>query len=165
MGQDTVEYAQVPVPGQLMDNIAAIVQMVRMYTRDYPELNRLIEGEESSDRMIVWALIDVLDDFNSTPPPLNFNLNQIPKSIIRYGVVSVLLESVMLLAIRNQLPYSDGGINVNIDKVGQLMQVRQMMNASYEQKKREYKISANIAAGYGEIASEYWIISGFYGAW
>lgn len=161
---EQTEYAALPNP-QYTTSMEHLVQLIRAYMRDYPELNRLLEGEENSDRMIVWAIIDTVDDFNATPPPLSFSLSQMPISILRYGVVSTLLESVILLSTRNQLPYSDGGINVNLDKAGTLMQVRQMMWASYEQKKKEYKVAQNISQGYGGIASEYWFISGFYGAW
>jgi len=161
---NVVEYAPLPAPG-VSTGLAAYVQEIRAYMRDYAELNRLIDGEENSDRMILWAIIDAVDDFNTTPPPLSFSFDQIPRSLLRIGTVIRLLESVMLLSIRNQLAYSDGGINLNLDKSGMLMQMRQMMEASWEQKKREYKISQNIAQGYGSISSEYWIISGFYGAW
>ena len=164
MPAEQAEYAQIPNP-QISSSLQACVQMIRAFTRDFPELNRLTQGEESGDRMIMWAIIDTIDDFNATPPPLQFGLNGIPKSILRYGVVATLLESVILLSVRNQLPYSDGGINVNLDKAGTLMQVRQMMSGTYEQKKKEFKISANIAQGYGSIPSEYWLVSGFYGAW
>lgn len=159
-----VDYAPLPAPN-IPFSLAAFVQEIRAFMRDRPELNRLIEGEENSDRMILWAIIDAVDDFNATPPPLSFTFDQIPKSILRPGVVTRLLESVILLSIRNQLSYSDGGINLNLDKSGMLMQVKQVFDASWEQKKREWKISKNIEQGYSSVSSEYWIISGFYGAW
>ena len=161
---NVVDYAPLPVPG-MPASMAAFVQEVRAYMRDYPELNRLIDGEESSDRMIVWAIIDALDDFNATPPPVTFSFDQIPRSMLRIGTVIRLLESVILLSIRNQLAYSDGGINLNLDKSGMLLQMRGMLEASWEQKKKEWKISQNIAQGYSSISSEYWILNGFYGAW
>lgn len=161
---NVVEYAPLPMPG-LPASMAAFVQEIRAYMRDYPELNRLLDGEENSDRMIVWAIIDALDDFNATPPPVTFSFGQIPRSMLRLGTVSRLLESVILLSIRNQLAYSDGGINLNLDKSGLLIQAKQMMEASWEQKKREWKISQNISQGYASVSSEYWLISGFYGAW
>ena len=157
-------YSVEAVP-RLPPSMSAFVQEIRAYMRDYPELNRLTEGEENSDRMIVWAIIDTLEDFNSSPPPITLPFEQIPKSILRYGVVSTLLESVMLLSTRNQLAYSDGGINVNLDKTPLLMQMQNMLRQLYDLKKREFKISKNIEGGYGSISSEYYLLSGFYGVW
>lgn len=158
-------FANLTVVPSLTDQMSQFVQMVRLWLRDYAELNRLLEGEEHSDRLIVWATLDAMEDFNETPPPLSFSFSAIPKSILRYGVALNLYESLMFLSVRNSLAYSDGGINVNLDKSGQIMQIRSMMEATYERKKREWKISKNIAAGYGGIQSEYWYLSGFYGAW
>lgn len=155
--------------GNFLDNLnpelAQFIQMMRFWLRDFPELNRLNEGEEHSDRMILWATIDAVDDFNNTPPLIGFRFRQIPKSILKYGVVKVLLESLMFLSVRNSLAYSDGGTNVNIDKTAQLMQMKQMVDAAYEQKKKEHKISVNISRGYDSVPSEYFVINGFYGAW
>ena len=53
---------------QEQQSLQRFVNQVRMYLRDFPELNRLVDGYESSDRMLAWAVIDALDDFNNTPP-------------------------------------------------------------------------------------------------
>lgn len=145
-------------------NIEAFVQEVRLYMRDFPELNRLIEGEESSDRMILWAVIDALEDFNASPPPITFTFDEIPKSILRYAVVTTLLESVILLSARNSLAYSDGGINVNLDKTPLLMQLREMMRGTYEMRRDKFKVAQNIARCYDAAPSEYMVLSG-YGPW
>ena len=50
------------------EDLIRFVSEVRLYLRDYAELNRLIDGEETSDRMLAWAVIDALDDINNTPP-------------------------------------------------------------------------------------------------
>jgi hypothetical protein len=44
------------------------VARVRLFMRDYAELNRLVAGEESNDRLIAFAVHDALSDFNATPP-------------------------------------------------------------------------------------------------
>ena len=163
---ETTEYSPraKAIPG-LPQSVEYFVQSVRLFMRDYPELNRLTKGEESSDRMIVWAIIHTVDDFNSTPPLIGVSWEEIPKSILLYGVVATLLDSVIMLSTRNHLAYSDGGINVNLDKSGLLMQLRQMVNGTYEQKKDRYKIALNISRGFGNVSSEYWIVNGSYGAW
>ncbi|MCA8939611.1 MAG: hypothetical protein KDB07_07380 [Planctomycetes bacterium] len=159
-----VAYASQSTP-QLRPSLAAFIQMMRAWLKDYPELNRLLEGEEHTDRMILWATIDAVDDFNATPPLVGFTFDQIPVSILKYGVANVLMESLLFFSVRNSLAYSDGGTNVNIDKTPQLMQLRQLMSASYEDKKMRYKVAVNISRGYDSVPSEYFVISGFYGAW
>ena len=146
----------------------AMVAIVRNYVRDFPELNRLISGEESSDRMIAWAVVDAMEDFNQTPPLIgSFSLSEIPKHIlIRMATVS-LLESVGILQTRNNLKFSDGGISVGVsDKAPMLMNWIGYMRREFERKKLEWKIAKNIEAAWGRgVHSEYWLINGFYGDW
>ena len=47
--------------------LAQLIAMVRTKMRDFPELNRLIEGQETSDREIAFAIVETVDDFNNTP--------------------------------------------------------------------------------------------------
>src|SRR5258708_22776774 len=87
------------------------IQQVRTFLRDYPETNRLISGVESSNRQIVWAMSDALDDFNTTPPFTYFGVTDFPsKSLLIRGTVISLLESIGLLQTRNHLSFSDGGL-------------------------------------------------------
>jgi hypothetical protein len=155
---------QIPQTSKRMNDF---VGMIRLYMRDFPELNRLIKGEETSDRMIAWAVMDALDDWNSTPPFLgNATIDGFPSlSLLREGTVIRLLESVGLLQTRNQLSFSDGGITVNhSDKTPLIMNWLQYFKSSYEDKKVKMKSSINIEMGMlgtGNF-SEYWIISGTY---
>jgi len=138
-----------------------------MYLRDYPELNRLIDGEETSDRMIAWAVIDTLDDINNRPPFVgSFTVSTFPyRSLLLRGTVITVLESVGILQTRNQLQYSDGGISVGAsDKAPMLMQWVQMLSTSYEQKLDKWKISRNITEAFnGEsVMSDYYFLGGYY---
>lgn len=149
------------------DELMRFVAQVRAYLRDYPELNRLIDGEETSDRMIAWAVIDTLDDINNTPPFIGtFTCDNFPyRSLLLRGTVVTVLESVGLLQTRNQLQYSDGGISVGVsDKAPMLMQWINMLKMSYEQKLQRWKISMNITqAMNGEsVMSDYYFLGGYY---
>ena len=65
------------IPG-LSDTFNAFISMMRFWMRDQPALNRLIRGVEHSNRLIAWAAVDFLSDFNSTPPPLGqYTLEQL----------------------------------------------------------------------------------------
>lgn len=144
------------------------VGVVRMYLRDSPELNRLIQGEEHSDRLIAWAIIDALEDFNVTPPFTAYQLTNFPsKSLLRQGAVINLLESVGLLMTRNHLNFSDGGIQVGVsDKTPLIQSWIQLFTNKYEDRKNKIKIALNIENGWGGgIHSEYLWTSGFYGGW
>lgn len=159
------------IPG-LSDEFNAFIHMMRLWMRDYPQLNRLIKGEESSNRLIAWAAIDFLSDFNQSPPPLgSYTLEQLLNlgytSLARYGTAINLLQSVGLLQTRNQLNFSDGGINVAVsDKTPTLMSWINMFQQKYEQDKLKIKVSLNIRQILGEVGlhSEYYFINGFYGA-
>lgn len=149
--------------------LAQFVQTVRLYMRDHAALNRLIQGEENSDRLIAWAVMDAIDDFNTTPPLIGAVglLNFPSTSLLLRGTVINLLESLGLLMTRNHLTFSDGGIQVGIsDKTSLIQAWLQIFKNSYEQKKVNYKIAANIEGGWGGgVGSEYQWTNGFYGGW
>jgi len=159
------------IPG-LSDQFNAFISMMRFWMRDQPALNRLIRGVEHSNRLIAWATVDFLSDFNSTPPPLGqYTIEQLLDlgytSLARRGTAIALIESVGLLQTRNQLNFSDGGINVGIsDKTPQLQSWLQLFQSKYEQDKLKIKVSLNINQIIGEagVHSEYYFVNGFYGS-
>lgn len=148
-------------------DLANFVSHLRQYLRDFPELNRLIDGQETSDRMLAWAVIDALDDFNNSPPHIGiFTVSNFPyKSLLLRGSVIAVLESVGLLQMRNQMQYTDGGITVSVsDKSPLIMQWISMLQSTYETKKLNYKMSRNIEdALQGDgIMSDYYFLGGYY---
>ena len=158
------------IPG-MTDTMKDFVQMVRLYTRDFPELNRIIAGEESSDRMIAWAVLDALSDFNGTPPMGALALDDLLQRnqhhlLLRMTVVA-LVESVGLLQTRNHLNYSNGGINVGVnDKTPLLMNWLQYFKSTNEQMKLRVKVAFNIESILGPsnsgVHSELWAVNATY---
>ena len=152
----------------------AFVQMVRGFTRDFPELNRIVKGEESSDRQIAWSVLDALSDFNGTPPLTGYTLDDLLQRnqhslLLRMTVIS-LIEQVGLLQTRNHINYSTGGINVGVnDKSPLLMQWLQYFKASTEQMKQRVKVALNIEGILGPsnsgVFTEYWSINGTYASY
>lgn len=148
------------------------VQMVRLFLRDFPELNRIIAGVENTDRQIAWALMDALADFNGTPPFLGtstieelLGMNQ-QNLILRMTVIS-LIESVGLLQTRNHINYSTGGTSVGVnDKTPMLMNWLSYFKATTEQMKQRVKVSMNIQGILGPsnsgVRSEYWAVNSTY---
>jgi len=150
------------------------VQLVRAFMRDIPELNRIVAGEESSDRQIAWAIMDALADFNGTPHLTNYNLDELlmfnqHHLLCRMATISV-IESVGLLQTRNHINYSTGGTSVGVnDKTPLLMNWLGYFKSSTEQKKQRVKVALNIGAllgpGNSGLFSEYWAVNATYAAY
>jgi len=148
------------------------VQVVRLYMRDHPQLNRLVAGEESSDRMIAWATMDALADFNGTPPmigtfTLEMLLQRDQQALLLRMVTCSLLESVGLLQTRNHVNYSNGGINVGVnDKTPLIMNWLQYFKGTTEQMKQRVKVTFNIEQILGPsnpgVHSELWSVNASY---
>jgi hypothetical protein len=150
------------------------VQMVRLYHRDFPELNRIVAGEESSDRQIAWAVLDAVSDFNGTPHFTALSLEDLLQKqqtalVLRMTTIS-LIESVGLLQTRNHINYSNGGINVGVnDKTPMLMNWLQYYKAFTEQMKQRVKVAINIEGILGPsnsgVHSELWAVNATYAAY
>lgn len=152
----------------MSDAMKSFVQMVRLYLRDFEELNRLIAGEESTDRMIAWAVLDALSNFNGTPHFTNASLEELlgmnQQHLLLRMTVEALIESVGLLQTRNHINYSDGGINVGVnDKSPLLMNWLQYYRSYTEQLKQRVKIAMNIGQILGPsnrgVHSELWAVN------
>jgi len=147
------------------------IAQVRLFIRDFPELNRLVAGTESHDRMIAFAVCDALSDFNATPPLIgaygfDYFAEQGWLHPLKLKTVAVLLESVGILQTRNHLPFSDGGLNVSTsDKTPLLQSWIQLFDGRWENWKRQVKMSLNIGQLLGQasgIPSEMSYINGFW---
>lgn len=155
---------QAGIPPKLLNVIAA----VRAKMRDYAQLNRLVAGQETSDRQIAFAIMEAIDDFNTTPPLIgSFTLDTFPStSLLINGAVIFTLESVGLLQTRNQMNYSDGqGVQVGVnDKAPMLMQWIGRFQQQYENKKMRLKqaINLNHALNGGGVSSEYSLVNGYF---
>jgi hypothetical protein len=160
------------IPG-MTQTTQDFVQLVRLYTRDFPELNRLVAGEESSDRQIAWAVLDALSDFNGTPHLTNLSLEDLlargQNALLLRMTTIALIESVGLLQTRNHINYSNGGINVGVnDKTPMLMNWLQYFKATTEQMKQRVKVALNIEGILGTsncgVFSDYWAVNSSYAA-
>jgi hypothetical protein len=150
------------------------VQMVRLYMRDFAELNRIVSGEETSDRMIAWAVFDAMSDFNGTPHLTSLTLEDLLQRnqhalLLRMTVCSV-VESVGLLQTRNHINYSDGGTNVGVnDKTPLLMNWLQYYKSWVTQQKQRVKVALNIEGILGPsqtgVHSELWSVNATYAAY
>lgn len=150
------------------------VAQTRLFMRDFPELNRLVAGEESSDRMIAFAAFEALSDFNSEPPNLGVYTFEmfVQKGWVhplRTGTICQLLHMVGLLQTRNHLPFSDGGLNVAVsDKTPLIQAWIQIFCSKWENWKQKTKVAQNIAGiltGAGGVSSELFAVNGYFGTY
>jgi hypothetical protein len=160
----TASSAKQGLPVKLINLIA----LIRAKLRDFPELNRLVEGHETSDREIAFAIMEAIDDFNTSPPLIgSYSIDNFPSiSLLIRGSIINVLESVGLLQTRNQMNYSDGqGVQVGVsDKTPMLMNWINLYTQSYEQKKFRLKQAINLGSalnGAG-VPSEYSLVNGYF---
>jgi hypothetical protein len=149
----------------------AFVQVVRDYMRDHAELNRLIAGQESNDRLVAWAVLDALSVFNGPPHLTSLSLEELlgrnQHSLMLRLTVITLLESVGLLQTRNHINYSNGGLNVGVnDKTPLILQWLQYYQASTKQMMSRVKVALNIegilGSGNSGVHSELWAVNATY---
>ena len=139
---------------------------VRAFIRDFPELNRLISGEESSDRMVKYCIHLALDDWNTSPPLTSHAISSFPsRTILLHLTLIHLLTSVSILHVRNAFAYNDGGFSVQTDQQGREYQnLINLFRSQVEPKIRRVKVAMNISGAWGGgVGSEYGYINGWYG--
>ena len=152
----------------LPKKLVNLIALIRAKLRDYPELNMLVEGRETSDREIAFAIMEAVDDFNSTPPLISaYTVEDFPSvSLLIRGSIINVLESVGLLQTRNHMTYSVGqGVQVSVsDKTPMLMNWINLYTTQYENKKIRLKKALNLQGalnGTG-VPSEYLYVNGYF---
>ena len=142
------------------------VPEVRAFIRDFPELNRLIAGEETSNRMIDYCAHLALDEFNTTPPLTSYAIGGFPSRtiLLQLTVIHILL-SVGILKSRNRFSYSDGGWSSDTEQQDQLYQNWiQLIRSQLNPRLQNLKVALNIEGGWGAgLGSEYGWLHGWYG--
>jgi len=140
------------------DSVQVILRQVRSFLRDHPEVNALLDGEETGDSLLELYVDMAVDDWNTTPPilgPIQVTTHPARSQMIFY-ICALCLWSAAILQARNQLAYSDGGISVQTSDKSQIyQQISSQLMQIYEQKKLRYKKSQNAEAAYGGLLSEY----------
>lgn len=169
-----LDYAQLQgIPG-LTPQVVAVANMVREYMRDFPELNRLIAGYETSDRQLIFAVMDAISYMNLSPPMTRMSvaewmtIDAFP--LVRYFTVITLLEGIGLLQTRNHISYSNGGKTVGVnDKTPLIRSWLEYFRAVADQLLKQVKTSLNIMSIMGPDqfgnASEYFSLHSTYATW
>jgi len=137
-----------PVEG-LTEEWQSMIVALRRYLRDFAPLNRLIEGEESTDADLLTALLHCIEDINGTPPMTDYTLKGLLSyhqgKLILDGAACNIVESVILHYSRNEIRFTDSGVSIALnDKSVALLRWYQLIKTEYEQKKKAFKIAANV---------------------
>jgi hypothetical protein len=141
---------------------------VRGFVRDFPGLNRLISGEESSDRLIRYCADLAVDEWNTTPPLSAHTIAKFPsRSVLLRLTICNLLTSVGILKSRNSFAYSDGGFQVQTEehdtRYQRWIQMFRTMGPASAAAIQKLKVALNIEGGWDSgVGTEYGWIHGWY---
>lgn len=150
---------EIEVPERIVDHI-------RIYIGDLPELNRLIEGTELSNERITLAVQLWIQSFNATPPKTitKYNVFNFPDHLtLFHGVVIELLKMAGIVQTRNHLNFSDSGASFSVsDKGSAYMGWIQNFMQTHLNQVRSLKIGINADEGFKHIDSPdgYWPYTG-----
>lgn len=142
----------------------------RAYLRDYAKLNILLEEEETDDKTLLLCLQMTVVDVNSTPPPTSWSLRGMLDrgyvTIVLFGVMVHVLESLSLLETRNHLNWNEGGQQLALqDRLPALSERSRYFRDVYQSKLEKKKISDSITEALDPenvgVHSEYYAINGW----
>ncbi len=135
------------------------VEKLRDYLRDRPELNKLLEDQESTDSDLYQALLDGLDYINyEVGYTTSYTLADFPSwKIIRDAAVLDILMSAGIGSARNTLTFNDGGgiMSQDSDVYGRYMAYYNQLVVKVQQAVQNLKMTKNIENGFGGSESAY----------
>lgn len=124
----------------------------RDFIKDHPDLNKLIP-QEFTPVQIDFAIEQVLDDYNNTPPLFSdkITFENFPSFRLMFlGTILFLLQGQQLWYSRNRLPYVDGDITIDpYNKIGEYSSLINMFFQEYINLKNGFKKAKNMEDFYG----------------
>ena len=163
-----------PLEPDIPADLSRFAQEVRIYMRDHPEVNELIDGEESGVRLVLLCMAMAISRYNMRPPLLGMaDFATFPsRALLIDGTAIELLKSAQFLLARNSLLYQDGGVTVGDvelrwDKYEKMIQ---RLLTTWLSEVDRLKVAMNIDSALGSgipvgVASEYYWLSGAYGGY
>lgn len=124
---------------------------VRFALRDYPEANNLLNDVEFSDNEIAYCITKPIDKWNTMLPDVGrYDVHNFPWHDMHLNAtIGELLKIAAYHYMRNQLPYSSGGLSIDDKNKGPAyMQMAQQELAKFEQFCMERKFEANVMGGF-----------------
>jgi len=133
---------------------------VRMFLRDHPDYNILIEGVQFRQDEINFAIEMVTSKYNAITPQTMIVPSSWPthlQYVLLLGVAAFLMKMEASKQLRNQLTYQDGDIApIGIDdKHASYVQWGQILQQEWDFITRNIKTQDNLESIYGYIRSGY----------
>ena len=131
---------------------------IRLYAKDDPALNVLLQGEfESAEDLVDLAMRLAVNDFNVVPPISSYAVDDFPSdTVLLYGVLHHLANAEAERQLRNQVNYNAQGLNAGIDdKFPQYNQLAQYYKGLFESKINQFKTQSNLEKAWGGSFSPY----------
>lgn len=136
---------------------------IRLFIRDRPEYNRLLDKEEFSQEQIDQAMKLTVMLFNEITPSTRFAVKNFPYQYLLFiGTLWHLFFGGGISRSRNRLAYQTDGVSVDDEAHGDTeLQLAASLKAEFMTMAKEKKVEANAKAGWGYVSSEY-MGPGFY---
>lgn len=144
-----------------------LINQVRTFIQDYAPTNELFQGQEVTDDLLGKCLIDILDDWNGTPPILSYTLGfthlmQQPRfQGVRRMIVDMAgaraLRIISIKHAKNDIPFTAGNVNIQAHSVWRnLENIIAMIKADYDNFKAQFKVAENMTNAYTISYTEMW---------
>lgn len=130
---------------------------VRVFIKDVPTENHLLDAEEFSDTEIALAMELAVGEWNLIPPISYLTVDDFPnKALLLSGTLYKMFSGRTALLARNTMNYSDGGLTVPVEERAPLYQaLAGMYQADFQTGAQRLKMHLNIESGWGGVASDY----------
>lgn len=129
---------------------------IREYISDYPDTNLLLDKEEFSDTYIELCMDLALSEYNTMTPRTNYNLDIFPSmSLLLLGTVWQMYLGRSTMMARNQLSYTDGGLQIPVEEKYELYaNIANSFGNLFRETASKLKVNLNIEGGWGEVRSD-----------
>ena len=133
---------------------AHIIERVRVIT---PKafLKNAAEGFTTDIRLLGLFSLSLLD-VNNAPPRQSYTTNNLPDDLLElvvYGTEKYIVTFMMQKYALIDISYSDGGLSINLDRVGKLKTVYDVLLADWERILGNYKKGVLLAQGGAGLAT------------
>ena len=131
---------------------------VRLFIRDRPEYNRLLDKEEFSQEQIDQAMKLTVMAFNEISPFTQYQVENFPfQYLLLIGTVYHLFFGGGILRSRNRLPYQTNGVSIDDEAHGdvELNLAQNKLAQEFTSGATQRKIEMNVSRGWGHVPSEY----------
>lgn len=131
---------------------------VRLFLRDTPADNTMLDDVEFSSTEVVAALRRPIDIWNETPPDvIRYTAATFPwREHWMRGAIGYLMQTASYHYFRNELTYNSGGLSAaDKDKGDVYMKLASMQLDEFRSWMMRKKVEINMNMGYGTLGSPY----------